>query len=25
VVRRHFPSARLVYDNPFLGQVWRLD
>ncbi len=25
VIQRHFPGARLVYDNPFLGQVWRLD
>lgn len=25
VIERHFPNARLVYDNPFLGQVWRLD
>ncbi len=25
VIRRHFPNARLEYDNPLLGQVWRLD
>ncbi|HEX7052598.1 MAG TPA: hypothetical protein VF211_01535 [Burkholderiales bacterium] len=25
VIGRHFPQARLVYDNPLLGQVWRLE
>jgi hypothetical protein len=25
VIERHFPNARLVYDSPFLGQVWRLE
>jgi hypothetical protein len=25
VIRRHFPSARLTYDNPLIGQVWRLE
>jgi hypothetical protein len=25
VIRRHFPAARLTYDNPLIGQVWRLE